>query len=298
MSAEDPSAHRFTHHAMATVFEVMVRGGEAAYAGQAAAAVFREIDRIERLFSRFDPTSDIARLNRLGPGESMVIGVETHECLSLAGEVLRESGGAFDINVRALIKYEGRAGTAPFELVRTDVGFEVRRPAAEGERPGPLDLDLGGIGKGYALDKAVEVLGDWSVEDALIHGGTSTAIAIGDAPGPGGKGWPVGVGAGWPCAEAPSSVRLRGRALSGSGTEVKGKHILDPRTGRPAGGHLAAWASHPSAALSDALSTAFMVMATDEVAAYCRRHPEAWALVVRDYGDCRVFNPGVAAEME
>ena len=301
MAADGPALHRFTHHAMATLFEVLVGGNEEAYAGQAARAVFREVERIERLFSRFDPASDIGRLNRLGPGESLAVGVETHECLSLAEEIRKDSGGAFDIDVRALIKYGGGAGTAPFVLARTGAGFEVRRAAPEGGRPMPLELDLGGIGKGYALDKALEVLADWSVEDALVHGGTSTAIAVGDAPGAdggGGKGWPVGVGAGWPCPEAPSCFRLRGRALSGSGTEVKGRHILDPRTGSPAGGHLAAWASHPSAAVSDALSTAFMVMTTGEVEAYCRRHPEVWALVVRDYGDCRVFNPDVASGME
>ncbi len=298
MPADAPVAHRFTHHAMATLFEVFVNGGESDYAGQAAQAVFAEIGRIERLFNRFDATSEIARLNRLEPGEFMAVGIETYECLTLAGEVGRDSSGAFDINVRALIKYGGGAGPAPFELARTGAGFEVRRAVPEGGRPAPLDLDLGGIGKGYALDKAIEVLADWSVEDVLIHGGTSTAIALGDAPGGGGKGWPVGVGGGWPCAEVPSSLRLRSRALSGSGTEVKGKHILDPRTGLPAGGHLAAWASHPSASMSDALSTAFMVMTTGEVEAYCRRHGEVWALVVRDYGDCRVFNPDAAAGSE
>lgn len=301
MPADATDAHRFTHQAMATLFEVIVSGGEAAYAGQAARAVFSEIGRIERLFNRFDATSEIARLNRLEPGGSLAVGVETYECLRLAGKVARDSAGAFDINVRALIKYGGGAGTAPLELARTAAGFEVRRAASGGERPVPLDLDLGGIGKGYALDRAVEVLADWSVEDALVHGGTSTAIALGDAPGAdrgGGKGWPVGVGGGWPCSEAPSVLRLRGRALSGSGTEVKGKHVLDPRTGLPAAGHLAAWVSHPSAAVSDALSTAFMVMASGEVEAYCRRHGEVWALVVRDYGDCRVFNPDAAAAME
>ena len=300
MPADLPAAFRFTHHAMATLFEVMVRGGEEAYAGQAAGAVFREVERIERLFSRFDPTSDIGRINRLGPGEAMTIGVETYECLSLAEAVRREVGGAFDINVKALIKYGGGVGAVSLELARTADGFEVRRASPKEGGSTPLDLDLGGIGKGYALDRAVEVLADWSVEDALVHGGTSTAVALGDAPGADGPrtGWPVGVGAGWPCPEAPAGFRLRGRALSGSGTEVKGRHVLDPRTGLPAGGHLAAWASHPSAAVADALSTAFMVMATGEVEAYCRRHPEVWALVVRDYGDCRVFNPGIASDIE
>jgi thiamine biosynthesis lipoprotein len=146
----------------------------------------------------------------------------------------------------------------------------------------------------------LDVLADWSVENALVHGGTSTAIAIGTAPGACDpkRGWPVGVGGDWPCPGVPESFRLRGRALSGSGTGVKGKHVLDPRTGLPASGHLAAWASHPAAAVADALSTAFMVMTTSEVAAYCERHLEVWALVVKNYGDCRVFNGSVALECE
>jgi thiamine biosynthesis lipoprotein ApbE len=105
----------------------------------------------------------------------------------------------------------------------------------------------------------------------------------------GAEGWPVGVGGGWPCPDAPREIWLSGRAVSGSGTEVKGKHIIDPRTGGPALGHVAAWASHPSATIADALSTAFMVMTTEEVEDYCRHYPDVWALVVRDYGDCRMF---------
>jgi thiamine biosynthesis lipoprotein ApbE len=98
------------------------------------------------------------------------------------------------------------------------------------------------------------------------------------------------VGGGWPCEDAPREILLTGgRALSGSGTEVKGRHIIDPRTGAPAAGHLAAWALHASAAAADALSTAFMVMDTAAVEAYCRSHPDIWALVIKAYGDGRMF---------
>jgi thiamine biosynthesis lipoprotein len=294
------AVHRFTHYAMATLFEVMVGGCEEEYSGQAARAVFGEIDRIERLFNRFDPSSEISRINRLEPGQKLSVGVETFECLALAEEARRTTAGAFDINVGALIKYKGRGTPPSLDLVRTSGGFEAGLPAVEAGGLGPLELDLGGIGKGYALDRVLDIFADWSIENALVHGGTSTAIAIGTAPGACDpkRGWPVGVGGEWSCPGVPESFRLRGRALSGSGTEVKGRHVLDPRTGLPAGGHLAAWASHPAAAVADALSTAFMVMTTAEVAAYCERHPEVWALVVKDYGGCRVFNGAVALECE
>lgn len=294
------AVHRFAHHAMSTLFEIMVGGCKEEYSGQAAQAVFKEIDRIERLFNRFDPSSEISSINRLEPGQKLSIGVETFECLALAEEIRRATAGAFDINVGALIKYQGSGTPLSLDLCRTSGGFEAGLPAAEPGGGGRLDLDLGGIGKGYALDRVVDILADWSVENALVHGGTSTAIGIGEPPGARDpkRGWPVGVGGGWACPGVPKSFRLSGRALSGSGMEVKGRHVLDPRTGLAASGHLAAWASHPAAAVADALSTAFMVMTTEDVAAYCRLHSEVWALVVKDGGDCRVFNGALALECE
>jgi thiamine biosynthesis lipoprotein len=90
--------HRFAHEAMATTFEVLVGGKEEAYARQAARAAFAEVDRLERLFSRFDPSSEICRLGRLAPGETLRIGLETAEVLGLAAFIQGETGGAFDVN--------------------------------------------------------------------------------------------------------------------------------------------------------------------------------------------------------
>jgi thiamine biosynthesis lipoprotein len=296
---------------MTTFFEVVIAGKKEEYARQAARAAFDEIDRTERLFNRFDPSSEISRASRLRPGERMMVGVETVECLAIAARVQAETGGAFDINFRGLGASRGRrhkiladAEEAPspnlLNLLGLRVvpgGFELERYAGRPrKKPLPLDLDLGAVGKGYALDKALEVLADWSIGNALIHGGTSTALGIGPGPRAGKAGWPVGVASAWKGLGAPHEARLSGRSLSGSGTEVKGDHIIDPRTGRPAGGHLAAWASHPSAAVSDALSTAFLVMGTDEIASYCRSHPEVWALVIIPGKKCRIFNAKAIAQ--
>jgi thiamine biosynthesis lipoprotein len=126
-----------------------------------------------------------------------------------------------------------------------------------------LDLDLGAVGKGYALDRLAGVLAEWEIESALLNSGDSTVLAL--DPPPSADGWPVGLGEGG----ARRELSLARAALSGSGLAVKGSHLFDPRTGLPASRSLRAWASAPNAALADALSTAFFVMTDDEVAAFC-----------------------------
>jgi len=291
---------RFAHEAMGTTFELLIAGEDESYCREVSQAVFAEVDRMEALLSRFNPCSELGQLNRLPPGRSMVIGVETYECLKTAQWTWEQTGGAFDVNVRAKAAAGGgekvsgdTPGDRSWEL-RLKRSREMYMVEVLGEPAGSapaLDLDLGGIGKGYALDRTVDILRDWGAGPALVHGGTSTALGLGSPPGPGEQqGWPVGVGSDWGCGGLPREIRLRDRALSGSGPEVKGAHILDPRSGDPASGHLAAWVSHGSAAVADALSTAFVVMGPGEVKKFCRDHPDVWALVVTVNGECRVFN--------
>lgn len=290
------SIHRFSHHAMSTIFEVVIGGMEKDYAGQAAQAVFHEIDRLERLLSRFDATSEISRINRLHPGEDLSVGIEVWESLQISEKIYADTGGAFDINVRSRKKPKGGSrffhfikrrapGKFPLTATRSGKQFIVSIPLDNSNsRRGEIDIDLGGIGKGYALDKAFEILRDWSITNAFIHAGTSTVLAAGSPPDykSDKNGWPVGVAAGWEKTSPVNKVILKDRALSGSGKEIKGEHIIDPFTGRPAQGHAAVWVSHPAAAEADALSTAFMVMDTDAVKSYCRDHPEVWVLLIME----------------
>ncbi|MFQ5806311.1 MAG: FAD:protein FMN transferase, partial [Phycisphaerae bacterium] len=122
------------------------------------------------------------------------------------------------------------------------------------------------------------ILRDWSIAAALVHCGQSTAFALGCPAGT--KGWSVAIRNPMKHDDTLGTARISDVAVSGSGRKLHGDHIVDPRSGRAVDDKLGAWVLAPSAALSDALATAFMVMSPDEVAAYCRRHTEVSASLV------------------
>lgn len=255
----DDTLHHFSHEAMTTEFEVIVAGQEHEYARQASAAVFREFDRIEKLLSKYDAGSDVGQINLLKPGKSVRVGIETLECLEISIWAYNASGGLFDPTIGTGFQW-----------------LEVDRPnfTVGWKKDGAGQLDLGGVGKGYAIDQAAVILEDWDVAEAVINGGTSTVLALG-------KPWDLGVGGPWGEKVGLTTITLEDKALSGSGTEVKGSHILNPKTGTPAQRHLAAWAVHSSAAKSDALSTAFMMMDEKEIEKVCTENPGTIGFVVR-----------------
>jgi thiamine biosynthesis lipoprotein len=271
-------ARRLSHEAMATVFEVYCVHDDERYARQAAQASFEVVDRLEGELSRFVANSDVSRINALAAGQATRVSPSTMECLEIARHLYDLTGGAFDVSIGS--------GLDRLELDPDE--FAVRA-GAEGIR-----LDLGGIGKGYAVDRMAEVLGEWEVPRALVHGGFSSVLAL-EAP-PDGEGWALTLSAPGPGAqEAFARLSARQVAFSASGTQ-KGAHILDPRTGRTVQDR-AAWAILPRraeseagdewpdaarspAAIAEGLSTAFMILPVEEVAALCRGVPglEAWLL--------------------
>lgn len=239
----------FTHEAMATTYTLSLVEADAAYARQAAGAAFEELDLLERRLSRFIESSDISRVNRLAAGRSTVVALETYECLEIALEMNRRTSGAFDVTYAS-------AGRGPNERLVLDAADRTVLAACEG-----VVVDLGGIGKGFALDRMAALLREWDISTALLWSSTSTVLAFGP------RSWPVEFGA----ADDRRRVELREGAFSGSGTAVRGLHIIDPRTGRPARRRTRAWATAPTAAMADALSTALIVMSEEEVDRYCRQ---------------------------
>jgi len=193
---------------------------------------------------------------------------KTKKSISPGPENLKKSGDG--INQFGRLDKEFWKRLFPIELLETNSGFAAVRLEVPGAG---LDLDLGAIGKGYALEKAAAVFSDWGISDFLVNAGQSTVYARGEEP------WPAAVGGGFDFFKA-GKIRLQNRALSGSGHEVKGEHIFDPRQKKSMSRHLAAWVSHPSAAMADGLSTAFMVMNLEEIGSYCESHPEVWTLVL------------------
>lgn len=276
-SSADPRRrlHRFAHEAMACTFELIIVGDEAEYFDLTARAAFEELDRIEQELSRFVSHSDVARINRAPCGEAVKVGPEAFECLTLAAEVHEGTGGAFDVTVGGPTD-----GVRPYgmKLLSLDPSAHTVTCGADG-----LTVDLGGVGKGYAVDRIVEQLRAWSITSALVQSGQSTVRAIGtDAAG---GAWTVQLRRPGDAEGTIGTVEIGEDALSGSGRFHHGSHIVDPRTGRPAEGALGAWAKTPSAALADALSTAFMVMDAAQVQEYCRAHKYVSAMMALPEGE-------------
>ncbi len=283
-----PGVHRFSHQAMATTFEVMVQYEDRTYAQQAASAAFHEVDRIEGALSRYLETSDVTHINHLPAGTPVHVALDTFECLRISAEMHSQTGGAFDVTVGFLVdcwRDEDKKPRTPsaeelqfaLDHTGTDLILFDEPTCAVALLASPLRIDLGGVGKGYAVDRMAELLKDWGVDRALIHGGFSSVLAL-DAPD-GMEGWPVTLSHPKDRSRTLARLHLSHVSVSGSGVE-KGRHIIDPRSGRPAESKLATWAIAADAARGDALSTAFMVMTPEEVTAYCRDHSNVRGLLI------------------
>ncbi|MFC1561545.1 FAD:protein FMN transferase [candidate division KSB1 bacterium] len=282
-------ARRFSHNAMATVYEIMIMHEDARYAGQAAHNAFCELDRLEQELSRFIENSDISRINTAGVNRPVTVGLDAFECLERCARLSRDTNSAFDATAGPLLQCWSGTGAPSEEVLaraRERTGIRHvhldRNAVAVILKTDGMCIDLGGFGKGYAVDRMVNILTEWDIRSALIHGGASSVYALGTPPGE--SGWRMSVRNPDDHEHIIAQPCLHNRAISGSGIR-KGRHILDPRTGYPASDTSAAWVTGSTAADTDALSTAFMVMREKEIYDFCLNDDDIQALVMAKGSD-------------
>ncbi len=298
VSVPDFAVLRLSRRAMATTFEVLLPFGvpDAIAAGDAA---LDEIDRLEDQLTVYRGESEVSRLNETAAGRAVAVEENLFGLLQLAARISADTQGAFDITAGPLIKAWGffrRRGRVPSVPERMQVLQRVGMrhvsldPEARTVRfaKAGVEINLGSIGKGYALDRVADLLaGTWNIRAAMLHGGHSSVYAMGSEPGSG-RGWAVGIRHPWEPERRLAVVRLRDRALGTSAAtfqhlEYDGRklgHILDPRTGWPAEGVASVSVIAPTAAEADALATAFFVLGPDRARAYCETHPDIGAVLL------------------
>jgi thiamine biosynthesis lipoprotein len=283
---------------MACEFSIMFPGG-IRRGIDAGCAALDEIDRLETRLSVYRDDSDISHINRCAAGSPVLVDAEVYALLREAVRLSMATGGAFDAAAGALVKAWGffrgpRRVPSEAELAVAlqvtgsgRVIFNDCQRTVAFDRSG-VEFNLGGIGKGFAIDRALDRMRtDFGIRCALLQGGQSSLRAIG-APPRQPRGWSIGIGGLLRNGSHFARVWLRDRALGTSGAANqffmhRGRrygHVLDPRTGRPARGLLSASAIAPTAAEADALSTAFFVLGVEATRRYCREHTDIGAVLV------------------
>lgn len=223
---------------MGTRFEVVLPADDPEAMRPAGEAALAEIEEWHRRLTRFEPDSQLNHLHRAAADAPVSIDRDLYALLEDCVAVWRVSGGAFDVALGS--------GMDAVELDPAQSTIRFTRPG--------VALDLGGIAKGHALDHAARVLREAGVTSALLHGGTSSVVAIGGPPGA--AGWKVALaGSGNP----PTIVTLTDQAL-GASSQFQRCHVQDPRAGRLIEGARLAAVIGPSARLCDAWSTALLVL--------------------------------------
>ena len=291
---------RFARRAMACQFEIVMNAGHYSGNSPAAAVALEALDLVEALEEQltvYRETSELMSLNRGAASEALPVEARLFALLQLAVQIHAETGGAYDITAGPLTKVWGfyrRQGSFPaptdLQAALKNVGtqylqLDVQQQSLRFTQPG-MEINLGSIGKGYALDRSAELLQSANIDDFLLQGGASSVLAHGNRVGT--RGWPVALGD--PLRPGKSWARLsllnRAMGTSGSGWQFfrhQGRrygHILDPRTGYPAEGVLSSTVLAPTAAEADALSTAFYVLGPALALEYCRHRADVAMLML------------------
>ena len=249
---------------------------------------FDEVDRIDRLMSHYKAESPLSRINREAGQHPVAVEPELFDFIVEAMRYQRDSDGAFDITVGPLMKAWGffrgeghlpsddELGAARRHVGAAHVTLNLESKTIAFDAAG-VELDLGGIAKGYAVDRVAGLLRQRHVAAALISSGGSTIYGLG-AP-PGADAWDVKLQDPIDSRKTAFAIKLKDRALSVAGSSEKAfeaggvrySHIMDPRTGRPAPGVLSVAVLASSGTAGDALDDAFFVLGPERSRGYLTR---------------------------
>jgi len=302
-----PDTVKLALQAMATRFEFILHGEDERQLRAAGEEAMDEILRLEMELGFYQSASEITALNTRAADGPVRISPMLFGLLEQCAELSRQSDGCFDITVAPLMKCWGLAGDGgrfpeadELDAARSVIGMdllELNRSdyTVRFKKPGVM-LDLGSIGKGFALDIAAEWLRDAGIESGLIHGGTSTTCAIGRPPDQ--DAWRVAIvkpeagpslltGSDATADQLLASVELVDESLSvsavwGKSFELNGRtygHVIDPRSGHPVSGACLAAVILPTATETDALSTALLTLGSGGHARLAEHRPAIRSLI-------------------
>jgi thiamine biosynthesis lipoprotein len=299
VSAAQDSLYHDSRPAMGTTVDILLWAPNSQRASELFETAFAEIDYVDATLSNYKANSEVSRLNATAAREAVTVDPEVFGLLKRALEYSRLTGGAFDITVGPLVKawgFFGGTGRLPpsrtLARARSQSGWSLLVLDPEDRtvrfRREGVELDLGAIGKGWALDRAAGALRRFGVSAALLGVGESSYYAIGAPPGL--NGWQVNVTDPADTNRVLATVLLRDGSLSTSGAtqqffEIDGRrysHIIDPRTGSPVEGMEQVTVTAVEATDSDALSTALFVLGPDSASALLSGGPNRGALFVRE----------------
>jgi thiamine biosynthesis lipoprotein len=306
---EAGSTIRLATTAMACEFSVIMNPGPSRQVMIASDALDR-IHALEAQLTVYRDDSELSRLNRQAAIESTVVEPNLFRLLQECRRLTVETDGAFDATSGPLIalwricREQNRVPSdSELQETLTIIGMQHvvfdKEAVTVGFNHDGVELNFGGIGKGYALDVVGDRMIDEGLDEFLLHGGRSSILARGDHDGQGG--WPVGIRNPAFANHRLATILLKDTAMSTSGSSVqffrhKGTrygHILDPCTGFPTEKLVSATVIAPTAAEADALSTAFFVMGVENARAYCDNHPGVGAILIPPPRSGRTLEPTI-----
>jgi thiamine biosynthesis lipoprotein len=296
-----------------TVLEITLAAPTEAEAIAAMEELFRLAAELERVFTVFDPESPLRRLNRRAGGGPQVVDPEIAHILSESVAYWRLTGGAFDVTVGPLVdlwRLAVRRNEPPGEtelaaslaLVGSDKILMDKGGSVALERAG-MSVNLGGIAKGYALDRMEERLRARGISEAFVSFGQSSILAVGAPPDT--SGWRVllnDAGEGFAGVATLRDQRLSVSASFGQWSEIAGRrygHVIDPRSGEAMTRAAQAAVLAPSGALAEALSKALLILTQEQGLALLEGQPEVEGLLIEADGTAhatRGWAPAVAFE--